>query len=80
MSDNRAFAGLLRRATRMAAAAQDIQQELTAAFTERYGATYSDVDADQLIDVLDYGGGIAPTVAEVDEIMAAAGYPLGGGQ
>jgi hypothetical protein len=73
-SDNRAFHGLIRRASTIAAANMAVQQELTAAFNHRYGTTYSDVDADQIIDVLDQGGG-SLSGSECDEIMAGAGCP-----
>lgn len=61
-----------------AAAQMKVQQELTKFFEARYGATYSDVDADLLIDLFDYQGGSSkevPTLAEVDAIMTNAGCP-----
>lgn len=65
---------LLKKAARLSAEFQEIQSQLTDAFNERYGVTYSDVDADAIIDTLDYGGGDL-TVEECDNIMAATGNP-----
>lgn len=73
--DNRKFAGLLRRAARLAIEGQAVRAELTKAFTDRYGCTYSDVDCDSIIDVLDINGGKL-SVAEADELMADRGAPL----
>ncbi|UQS95242.1 hypothetical protein Pam5_26 [Pseudanabaena phage Pam5] len=64
---------LLDRAVRIAKAATVVQGELTAAFEERYGLTYSEVDCDALIDVLDYGGGARLTVADCDREMLLCG-------
>lgn len=65
---------LLNRAGLIARQAAKVQSELTDAFNDRYGTTYSDVDADEIIDVLDYiGGGIS--LAECDRIMTEAGFP-----
>ncbi|MCJ8336550.1 MAG: hypothetical protein MJH10_20355 [Epibacterium sp.] len=73
-TDNRKFAGLLKRAVRIAVASHHIQSELTEAFEARYGCTYSDVDADQLIDMFDYGSSNRePSVAFVDKQMADNG-------
>jgi len=69
-------ASLLRRAARASAQAMAVQHELTAAFRDRYGVTYSDVDCDALIDILDYAGGAGLTVAECDRLMAASGAPV----
>lgn len=69
---------LLDRAVRIASAAAIVQGELTAAFEERYGLTYSDVDCDALIDVLDYGGGARLTVADCDREMLACGVSPAG--
>lgn len=68
-------AALLRRAVNAAAKAKAVQAELTAAFNDRYGWTYSDVDCDALIDVLDYGGNSHLTVADCDREMALCGAP-----
>jgi phenylpyruvate tautomerase PptA (4-oxalocrotonate tautomerase family) len=67
--DAQRFEGLLRRAVRIAAEKSDVAAELTEAFTERYGKTYSDIDCDELIDVLDYGSGGKLTVKQVDKLM-----------
>jgi hypothetical protein len=64
---------LLDRAVRISAQAQAVQQELTDAFRARYGTTYSDVDCDALIDILDYGGGKRLSVADCDREMEACG-------
>jgi hypothetical protein len=70
-TDNRKFAGLLRRAITAARAASEVQSEVTEAFLERYGRTHSDIDCDELIDTLDYGvGPSALSVSEVDNLMA----------
>lgn len=65
---------LLRQAAALAARAQAMQQKLTEAFEERYGTTYSAVDCDELIDVLDYAGGDID-LAFCDRAMTEAGYP-----
>lgn len=65
---------LLSKAAKLAEEKAVVQQELTSAFRNRYGVTYSDADADELIDTLDYHGG-AVDVAECDRIMTAAGFP-----
>lgn len=65
---------LLRKASELAERKMAVQIELTAAFVERYGVTYSDVDADKIIDTLDIHGG-AITVAECDRIMTSCGHP-----
>lgn len=73
-TNNKMFRGLLRRATRIAREFSEVQGELTEAFNERYGCTYSDIDADQLIDTLDYGTCLQPpTVAQVDIEMRNSG-------
>ncbi|MBS3648798.1 hypothetical protein KEU06_09290 [Pseudaminobacter sp. 19-2017] len=65
---------LLNRAADLAELQSKVQSDLTEAFRERYGTTYSDVNADEIIDVLDYHGGHI-TLSDVDEIMTKAGYP-----
>lgn len=69
---------LLRKAARIAAKSRKINAELTAAFNERYGCTYSDVDCDSLIDILDYGlGETGKTLRECDRAMALCGiHPI----
>ena len=74
--NNRDFAGLLRRAQRIAKEASAVQAELTDAFEARYGVTYSEVNEDWIIDSLDYGGGATLTVGTVDKLMAENGHPL----
>ena len=68
------FDRLLKRTARAAAKHFDLQQELNDEFIKRYGVTYSDVDADELIDILDLSGG---TINEryADKAMAMAGHP-----
>ena len=66
---------MLTRATKLAAKSMEMQSALTDAFNERYGATYSDVDCDFLIEALDYGGGVGLTLEEVDRRMAECGHP-----
>lgn len=75
-TDNRAFSGLLRRAHRAATLHQMVSGEVTDAMRERYGATHSDLDLDELIEPLDYGQGSTPKVADVDRLMSEAGHPL----
>jgi len=70
------FTKLLKNAAKASQEHQAWAQRITEAFEERYGVTHSDVDADQLIDVLDYGGlarGLNAALA--DEIMAEHGHP-----
>lgn len=67
---------LLARAARAASVQAALADQITAAFEKRYGVTHSDVDADELIDALDYGRTEGPTLARCDAIMAAAGYPV----
>lgn len=74
MMTDKEFQSLLNRGVKIAAKAYEVQQELTKAFEDRYGITYSDVDADEIIDVLDYQGGKI-TVKQVDAIMAETGNP-----
>lgn len=47
-------------------------------FEDRYGCSYQDCDADDLIDALDYGTGIYPTtIQQIDKSMASGGkFPL----
>lgn len=65
---------LLKRAARAAERKQEYQALLTEAFIERYGVTYSDVDADEIIDVLDYHGGDID-LDTCDRVMSGLGYP-----
>lgn len=67
---------LLMRANELAHQTTLIQDELTQAFEERYGVTYSEVDADSLIDALDYGSGGRITLRECDKIMLEHGKPV----
>ncbi len=55
---------------------QMMSGEVTDAMRERYGATHSDLDLDELIEPLDYGQGSTPKVADIDRLMSEAGYPL----
>lgn len=67
---------LLQEAVSVAKRNREMAARMTAAFMERYGVTYSDVDCDTLIDALDYGLGSAPTLADADNAMATVGvYP-----
>lgn len=74
MRNNRQFQQVLNAAARAAGEAAKQQARLSDAMIERYGTTHSDVDCDELIDVLDYAGGHV-SVAEVDEAMARCGAP-----
>lgn len=69
------FGVLLRQAHAAAAKHSALAAQVTAAFRDRYGCTHSDVDADGLIESLDYGQGRAVTVRDADEEMAACGAP-----
>jgi hypothetical protein len=43
-------------------------------FVKRYGVTFNEVDADELIDCVDYGqGGCPTTIKQIDSIMRLAG-------
>lgn len=65
---------LLKRAARLAFEHSAVQSDLTRAFNARYGCTYSDVDCDEIIDILDYHGG-AITVEQCDDAMERCGFP-----
>ncbi len=67
------FTRLLKRAAKAAKEQKLLNNQLTQAFEDRYGCTYSDVDADELIDCLDYGHGGSFKASEVDEIMSRCG-------
>lgn len=67
-------AALLRKAVSISEKHFAIQQELSDAFQDRYGVTYSDIDCDELIDIFDYGGG-QMDLKTCDEIMNSHGYP-----
>lgn len=66
---------LINKAAQIAGEAHAMAGVLTEAFMERYGVTYSDVDADSIIDVLDYGVSSGLTLEQCDDIMTEAGYP-----
>lgn len=66
---------MLAKANRIAGEAHEMAGILTEAFVERYGVTYSDVDADSIIDALDYGNATGVTLEECDDIMTECGYP-----
>lgn len=79
MRTNRQFQALIDRAAKLAYQHMQATQELGAAFEERYGANYSDVDCDSVIDVCNVNGGTL-TVADADMYMAECGHPkLDGG-
>lgn len=67
---------LLKRAHKAAVRFAALNAKITAAFEQRYGCTYSDVDCDHLIDSLDYGQGGAPSVADCDRDMVGCGRAL----
>jgi len=86
MAEVKLTTALLRRAARMARQASETQRQLTKAFMGRYGVTYSEVDCDALIDTLDYGQGVVPTLSDCDRYMENSGVKplsarkaLGGG-
>lgn len=74
MSDQE-FTALLQKTARLAAAHFKAQAELTEAFRERYGCSYSDVDCDQLIECLDLNGGGRLNATKADEMMADCNAP-----
>ena len=49
-------------------------QELADLFTERYGATHSDINREDLVDVFEYGHG-SMTLEEIDDVMLQEGVP-----
>lgn len=67
---------LLKRACKISNEYAEIQAKLSEAFEDRYGTTYSDVDCDQLIDILDGGTGVSSiklTVSDCDNYMNDCG-------
>lgn len=73
---DRDFQNLMRRSSSVSNEVRQIAQKLAVEFERRYGTNYDDLaEADELVDALNYGAGSAPTCADVDRIMAAAGYP-----
>lgn len=75
MSADRRFGVLLRRAARLSRLCAESHRELDAAFRERYGVTYADIEADHIIESIDYGDGQGLSVRECDAIMAEHGHP-----
>ncbi len=75
MTVDKLTTALLQRAAAHAARGAVLQGQLTRAFNLRYGTTYSDVDCDELIDILDYEGGHL-TLAIADRAMEASGAPV----
>ncbi|MCH8103752.1 MAG: hypothetical protein IIB28_11430 [Chloroflexi bacterium] len=74
MRNDRQFQQVLDAASRAAAENSRQAARGTDAFMERYGVTHSDVDADHIIEALDYQGRKI-TAAECDREMASAGHP-----
>ena len=79
---NRLIVGLLKRTARLAEDHRRAIAEVNEWFEARYGKSYSDVDCDHLIDILDYGvgswaidGAKGPSVALIDRLMADCGAP-----
>lgn len=72
---NSAFQRLLNSTSAASARAARLQRQVAAEFEKRYGAAYSDVDADGVIDAVDYGT-CNITVTDCDEEMARSGFPL----
>lgn len=68
------FQALLNRASKAAREHDMAVRAAHDAFVERYGATYSDVDADQIIDILNYQGGVI-SVGDCDTAMTERGCP-----
>lgn len=62
------------RANAMARQHGHLTMKIGAWFERRYGCVFNDVDADELIDCVDYGkGGCPGSIAEIDAIMRLAG-------
>lgn len=64
---------MLQKSARLADQRLKAQKQLTEAFEDRYGATYSDADCDSLIDILDYHGGYVD-LRMADDYMRSCGY------
>lgn len=68
---NRDFYNLMRKTSSLAFQHRESCTKLSNEFERRYGVTYSEVNADPLIDLFDYGYSYdVPTIEEVDEIMS----------
>lgn len=68
------FTKLLTRCARSAAKHKKLMAQVSEECLKRYGTTYSDADADGIIDSLDHIGGDSFTSKEFDQDMAASGY------
>lgn len=56
---------------------QKLNLEIAEKFKTRYGVVYSDIPAaDDLVEILEYGGNETITLKLADEIMLEAGYPV----
>lgn len=67
------FSKLLTRCAKSAAAHFQLQDQVNTECQRRYGCSYSDRDADELIDVLDIQGADKLTASEFDKVMEFAG-------
>lgn len=67
------FTKLLTRCSKAAAKHYELMDLVNAECQRRYGCSYSDIDADQLIDVLDIHGGENITAQYFDEQMTLSG-------
>lgn len=65
------FTRLLQRTANASERHSNLCDEVNEECVQRYGITYSDADADSIIDVLDLGGGHI-TATEFDEAMQLA--------
>ncbi len=66
---NSAFTLLLTQAAKAANKHMRLKSDVSDECIARYGTSYSDVDADSIIDVLDYIGSDSYTEKEFDEAM-----------
>jgi hypothetical protein len=67
------FTKLLTQTARAASRHHDLIAKVDNECQRRYGCSYSDVDADGIIDMLDYSGGSEFSASEFDEEMNRAG-------
>jgi hypothetical protein len=65
---------LLDRTAKVSEMHLELSRRVTEAFRGRYGTTHSDVDADEIIDSLEYGAGPI-SIEKCDEAMSLRGYP-----
>lgn len=67
------FQKLLNKTARAAKKHTSLTQDVTDECLERFGETYSDIDADHIIEILDYGVGGSITVGRFEKEMIRCG-------